>query len=242
MNVAGILAVAIAGQRDGGLASRGTEAAEQIAVDVELRPEVGVALEGFAAALARGEADELARLLTPVPIDEWIGRGEPGLLRLTVDEYAAMRARRHVVAIGDPLVHRLRSGPHLEARPLGDDVVIAPQHGGRDALSLALLVPSRSGAQVRMRRVEAPLDGDAWDSTAARVREAAAAQDHDAEEPAECEDALVEDDDGRWITGCMPQTCQGTCHVVGAGIERWVDLYGCVCRVEADRPEDDERA
>ncbi len=224
MNVAVALALLVAVPEFSGESAPGERAGA--ATERSLggaRAESSPALDDLRTELLRGDAYELAQLLRPVQIDRWIERGEPGLPRVTAEEYAAIREQRRMLPEDHPLVHRLVAGPHLEARPLGEDVVISPQHGGHSALSVDLLLPIVRDGTAALRPVRAPLDGASASELVERLRAASP------DEQTDCTDVLVEDDLGRWRPGCAPDTCSGTCTLVGKGSERWVDVFGCVC-------------
>jgi hypothetical protein len=252
MNVAGVITTIVA-VPSADETSRSGRRADEAAVLEAIGPtialgggerQLGFALRDFSAAVARGEAAELLNLLTPVPIDTWIRRGAPGIPRLRLGDYAAMRPSWGVPVREGALVRALRAGPHLEARLLGDDVVITPQHGGRPELSVDVLMPVRREGVVRLRPVRAPLDEHGWLDVAERLRAAsdrAASEAEDAMQ-ADCEDVLVRGPEGRWQSGCASAACGGTCHLIDAGIDRGVDVFGCVCSLDDDARTERERA
>jgi hypothetical protein len=194
----------------------------------------GDALYDFSEALAGGEATMLAALVTPVPIDDWTRHPRPALLRIQAEDYGPMQAPARRVERDSLPGMRLLATRHLEARPLRESIVISPQDGEPDRLTVDLLVPTKAPRGVGLATVSAPALAGRWNEVAAELRERAAEGSKGGPEagPPECREAIVRGPDNRWVSGCAAGTCKGTCTPINVSGDDGIDSFGCVCRLE----------
>jgi hypothetical protein len=198
------------------------------------------ALVYFRDAVAEGDAIDLAALVTPISIDQWVEKWEPALLRVDISEYLPMQASLRRVGRDHPAAQRLLATRYLEARPVGGSMVISPQDDDPDRLTVDLLMPTEVPDGIGLTPVSAPMLGGRWNQVATELRERPGEASAEQAEASKCREAIVPGPRGRWVSGCARGDCEGTCTAVEVPGENGIDSFGCVCGT--DQEEDTSAA
>jgi hypothetical protein len=216
-----------------GLAVPGTDAIEALLSDVEPfeRQLAQEAIRDFSLARARGEAVELAELLAPVRVDEWLEIRAPAMLHLDAGRHDLWSESVRELSPWEG--KEFRSGRYFEAWYGGERTTIAPQDGNYQALTIDLMVPYEVEEWVALVTVSAPVRAGEWDATVEQLhlqaRRVPDSQDSPPTPTFKCKAAMLRGSDGRWRIGCVPGLCDTECTIGLMAGEHGVDSFRCDC-------------
>jgi hypothetical protein len=214
-----------------GVAVSGTDAVEARLSDVGPfeRRLAQEAIRDFSLARARGEAAELAKLLSAVRVDEWLEIRAPAILRLDTSRHDLWSESVRDLSPWEG--KELRSGKYFEAWYGGESTAIAPQDGDYQALTIGLVVPYEIEERVAPVAISVPVKAGEWDATAEELHSQARRVPESQGLPPtfRCKAAMLRGSDRRWRIGCVPGLCETECTIGLVAGECGVDSFRCNC-------------